>query len=90
MALISINVDATRAAKALERLAHAAERYLAALGIPLMADAPPPEPKTADALADEVQYDTDEDRKRRELEAMLRGAGRAEPEDIDEAAQEPI
>ena len=89
MPLISINVDATRAARALERIADAAERYLAAVGIPLIDADPPAEPKTAEELAAEVSYDTDESRKVRELEALLRAAGRAEPDDIDAAAEEP-
>lgn len=89
MSLISVHVDATRAAKALERIADSIDRWLAAAGVPLIDPGPVAEPRSANELSAEVSYDTDEDRKRRELEAMLVARGQAEPDDIDEAAQEP-
>jgi hypothetical protein len=79
MSLIEVNADLNRTAKALERLVHLLEMYLAQFCGIVLDPQPASEPRDA---KEEVVYATDEDQRRRELEAQLNPREGDEGDDV--------
>ena len=85
--LINVTIETKSAATALTRIADLLERLLANLGVPLIDALPPTEPTSAAALAEEITYDTDEDRKRRELSRL---AARGDEDELASLADDQV
>ena len=71
MAFLEFVMDLKSTNRLLERIANALERICIHTGIPLRDPIPIQEPKQKSQVRDEVMVDTDEDRMRKDLEAVF-------------------